>query len=176
MLPSLVEAAPDGAEWLHEIKYDGYRTQLAIDGRDIRAFTRNGHDWTDRYAPVVTSARGLRCQSAIIDGEMCVQNEAGVTDFRAFRRSIESAPHRLVLFAFDLLLLDGRDLRDDPLIDRRRRLQDLIGVDMVTRIHFSGHHAATGQPSSGLPISTASRASFPSEPTAAAKTAGRMPG
>ena len=96
-------------------KYDGYRTQLVIDSQGPRAFTRNGFDWTEKYGPVVAMARTLRCRSAIIDGEMCVQNAKGVTDFGELRRSIRSAPERLVLFAFDLLYLDGRDLRGDPL-------------------------------------------------------------
>lgn len=144
MLPSLVEKPPDGQEWLHEIKYDGYRTQLAISGKATQAFTRNGYDWTQRYAPVVTSARALRCKSAILDGEMCVQNADGVTDFSALRRSIVSAPERLVLFAFDLLMLNGRDLRGDPLVERRRRLQDLIGVDIASRVHFSPEHTGSG--------------------------------
>ena len=106
MLPTLVDEAPDGKEWLHEIKYDGYRTQLAIEGQMIRAFTRNGHDWSDRYVPVIASARALRCRSAILDGEMCVQAASGVTDFAALRSAIKGAPQRLVLFAFDLLMLD----------------------------------------------------------------------
>ena len=144
MLPTLVDEAPEGIEWIHEIKYDGYRTQLAIAGSTPQAFTRNGHDWSEKYAAVIKSALALRCQSAIIDGEMCVQNAAGVTDFKAFKSAIKSAPHRLVLFAFDLLMLDGRDLRAEPLVDRRRRLKDLIGVDMVTRIAFSEEHVGQG--------------------------------
>ena len=144
MLPTLVDGAPDGAEWIHEIKYDGYRTQLALDGKACRAFTRNGHDWAAKYGLVVAAARALRCRSAIIDGEMCVQNAAGVTDFKALRSAIRSAPDRLVLFAFDLLMLNGRDLRAEPLSDRRRRLQDLVGAAPGSRIAFSGEHAGDG--------------------------------
>ena len=144
MLPTLVDEAPEGTAWIHEIKYDGYRTQLAIAGPATRAFTRNGHDWTEKYGPVIRSAQALRCRSAVIDGEMCVQAANGVTDFRAFKSAIKGAPERLVLFAFDLLSLNGRDLRREPLTDRRRRLRDLIGVDVATRIHFSGHHVGEG--------------------------------
>ena len=95
--------------------------------RPARAFTRNGYDWSDRYRPIVDAARALRCSSAIIDGEMCVQGPDGVTDYAGLLRAIGSAPERLVLFAFDLLEIDGQDLRAEPLIDRRARLEELIG-------------------------------------------------
>ena len=144
MLPTLVDVAPDGGAWMHEIKYDGYRTQLALAGKVGQAFTRNGHDWTAKYGPVVAAAQALRCRSAIIDGEMCVQNVAGVTDFKALRSAIRNEPERLVLFAFDLLMLNGRDLRAEPLVDRRRRLQDLIGTDAAARIAFSGEQVGEG--------------------------------
>lgn len=137
MLPSLVDQAPEGDTWIHEIKYDGYRTQLAIAGKDTRAFTRNGFDWTDRYGPIVEAARSLRCLSAVLDGEICVQDEGGVTRFNALRSAIRNKPERLIFFAFDLLSLDGEDLRADPLLARRLRLHDLVGSDPVSRIHFS---------------------------------------
>ncbi len=146
MLPSLVDQPPDGDAWLHEIKYDGYRTQLVIDAGRVRAFTRNGYDWSDRYLPIVDAARSLRCRSAIIDGELCVQGPDGVTDYAALLRAIGSAPERLVLFAFDLLLLDGRDLRAEPLVDRRGRLEELIGPPGSSlKIEFSPHHIGDGQ-------------------------------
>ncbi len=144
MLPTLVDAAPDGEAWVHEIKYDGYRTQLAIAEKDSRAFTRNGYDWTDKYGIVVAAARALKCRSAVIDGEMCVQNAAGVTDFRALRSAIGRLPERLMLFAFDIMALDGRDLRAEPLLDRRRRLQDLIGVNPNARLQFSAEQLGHG--------------------------------
>ena len=144
MLPTLVDAAPDGADWIHEIKFDGYRTGLTIRGRDLHAYTRNGFDWSDRYAPVLAGARALRCRSAVLDGEMCVQGPDGLTDFSALRRAIRSTPERLVLFAFDLLALDGQDLRDRPLRERRARLQDLVGADPAARIQFSPEHVGEG--------------------------------
>lgn len=145
MLPTLVDTAPEGSDWVHEMKFDGYRTLLTMRGRDVHAYTRNGNDWTAKYALVVEVARALKCRSAILDGEMCVQNAAGITDFAALRRSIRSAPGRLVLFAFDLLALDGADLRREPLRDRRRRLQDLVGADPASRIHFSPEHVGGGK-------------------------------
>ena len=145
MLPSLAERAPEGTEWLHEIKYDGYRTQVVIEAKAGRAFTRNGYDWSDRYQPIIAAARALKCRSATLDGEVAVQAPGGVTDFSALRRSIKGAPERLILFAFDLLQLNGLDLRGQPLIDRRRRLEDLIGAaDPASRLHFSPHHVGDG--------------------------------
>ena len=146
MLPSLVEQPPEGDAWLHEIKYDGYRTQLVIDAGRIRAFTRNGFDWSDRYGPIVDATRALRCSSAIIDGELCVQGPDGVTDYAGLLSAIGSSPERLVLFAFDLLEIDGQDLRAEPLVDRRARLEQLIGPPGSSpKIEFSPHHIGDGQ-------------------------------
>src|SRR5438105_3275066 len=127
MLPTLASEAPEGDDWLHEVKYDGFRTQLVRQGWDMRAFTRNGFDWSDRYRPILTAARELGFRSAIIDGEMIVQDERGRSDFAAFYRAMHHEPERLVFMSFDLLHLDGADLRDEPLIDRRARLQELVG-------------------------------------------------
>src|SRR5688572_24616393 len=108
--PTLVYEPPSGEGWIHEIKHDGHRTILVVEDGAARAFTRNGHDWTDRYSRVVTCAAGLPCRSAILDGEVIVQDENGRSDFSALRRAMKREPHRLVFFAFDLLLLDGKDL------------------------------------------------------------------
>src|SRR5260370_32017257 len=121
MLPVLVERPPDGGNWIHEVKYDGYRTELVISAGVVRAYTRGGYDWTDRYGPIVEAARALECRSAIIDGEMCVQRPNGVTDFGDLRRAIRLEPERLGLFAFELLRLKGNDLRAEAVIDRPRR-------------------------------------------------------
>ena len=145
MLRSLVDQPPEGDLWLHEIKYDGCRTQLVIDTGRVRAFTRNGYDWSDRYRPIVDAAQALRCSSAIIDGELCVQGPNGVTDYAGLLRAIGSAPERLVLFAFDLMEIDGQDLRAEPLVDRRARLEELIGPPDSSHNEFSPHHIGDGQ-------------------------------
>jgi bifunctional non-homologous end joining protein LigD len=140
MLPTLIAEAPEGDDWLHEIKYDGYRTQLVIDGAGVRAFTRNGFDWSDRYPSPLRAAGEVRCSSAILDGEMIVQDELGRSDFGAFKSAMLREPERIVFMAFDLLHLDGADLRPAPLIERRARLQELVGChDPSCCIQYSEH-------------------------------------
>ena len=112
----------------------------------------------------------------MIDGEMCVQDANGITDFGAFKQAIASAPERLVLFAFDLLMLDGRDLRGDPLIDRRKRLQDLIGRACAAASTSPSTMSATGRRCSGPPNSMGLRGSCRSGPIAAISPAGPRPG
>jgi DNA ligase D-like protein (predicted ligase) len=145
MLPSLVEEPPSGDKWLHEIKHDGYRTQLTLSGADRQAFTRNGHDWSERYRYVLDDARRLDCTSAVIDGEIIIQDELGRADFDNLKAAIERHPERLIFYAFDLLHLDGDDLRQEPLLDRRSRLRDLTGEHHpVSRIQFSEHVVGGG--------------------------------
>jgi bifunctional non-homologous end joining protein LigD len=115
MLPTLVDAPPEGAEWLHELKYDGFRTQIALGAGGERAFSRAGHDWTAKYRPLVEAAASLGASEALIDGEVIVQDAAGRPDFAGLQAAIARTPERLVFMAFDLLSLDGRDLRALPL-------------------------------------------------------------
>ena len=141
-LPTLVEKPPEGPGWIHEIKYDGYRTELLIQSGKARAFTRRAFDWGGKYPQIVEAAAGFPVDSAIIDGELIVMDETGRTDFAALRSAIRWEPERLV-FAFDLLHLDGQDLRFTPLLRRRELLQGLIG-DEGGPIQFSHHVAGLG--------------------------------
>lgn len=126
-MPTLVEKPPKGDGWIHEIKYDGYRTQLVIQPGAVQAFTRNGFDWTDRYSPIARAAAELKAKRAIIDGEATVFGTTGRPDFQALRRELGKAEStRLVFHAFDLLHLDGKDLREAPLLERKRALQRLL--------------------------------------------------
>jgi bifunctional non-homologous end joining protein LigD len=126
MQPMLVDSPPAGGDWLHEIKYDGYRVQIHVDGKQVTTYTRNGHDWTDKFRPIAEATRTVPARRAVIDGEICVQDEAGVTDFSALPAVSRDRPDDLVFFAFDLLHLDGEDLRPAPLEERRARLRLLI--------------------------------------------------
>ncbi len=145
LLPTLVDQPPVGETWQHEIKHDGYRTQLALAVDRAQAFTRNGYDWSEKYRPILTAARQPDRLSAILDGEMIVQDERGRSDYDAFRRALGRQPDRLVFYAFDLLGLDGRDLRAAPLIERRDLLRELVGAHNPTfPIQFSEAVAGSG--------------------------------
>ena len=146
MLPGLVDSAPAGDDWIHELKYDGYRTQLIIDRGEARAFTRRGHDWSHLYGAIIEAARGLDCRTARIDGEVIVQDWRGLSDFAELRSQLaRRKPDGLVFMAFDLLHLDGRDLRREPVEDRRSGLRDILGANQAARaVQFSDHVVGGG--------------------------------
>ena len=121
-LPPLVDQPPEGADWIHELKHDGYRTLLATSRGTAVAYTRNGHDWTDQYPGIVAAAARLRCKSAMLDGEVIVQDARGASDFEALQSALRRRGAPLIFYAFDLLHLDGRDCRNEPLLERRRKL------------------------------------------------------
>jgi len=101
------------------------------------AHTRNGHNWSDRYPGIIAAARKLSCRSAILDGEVIVQDARGVSDFEALQVALRSRPPRLIFYAFDLLQLDGKDLFDRPLVERRAKLLELVRHDQESPIQFS---------------------------------------
>jgi bifunctional non-homologous end joining protein LigD len=146
MMPALTDAAPEGGEWIHELKYDGYRTQIALSGDDRRAFTRRGHDWSHLYAPILEASGALPCRSALIEGEVIIQDRQGLSDFAALRRELaKRKPRGLVFVAFDLLHLDGTELRREPVEDRRERLRELLGPNQASSIlHYSDHVTGGG--------------------------------
>jgi bifunctional non-homologous end joining protein LigD len=125
-LATSVDQPPPRAGWIHEVKHDGYRTLLIIERHKARAYTRNGFDWTERYAPITKAAATLGRRSAVIDGEVIVQNEHGVSDFETLKSAIPWRPQSLIFCAFDLLHLNGKDLRDQPLLERRAKLKELV--------------------------------------------------
>lgn len=127
LLPTLVDEPPAADGWIHEIKHDGWRVQLLIEDHRIRTFTRNGHDYSRQMASIVSAAHDLGCQSAVIDGELIVQDEAGRSDYEALRRAMTGEQQKLVFYAFDLMVIDGQDIRRERLVDRKGRLRELIG-------------------------------------------------
>lgn len=143
MFPTLVEVPPTGDNWIHEIKYDGYRTQVIVGGGKARAFTRTGIDWSSTYKQIVEAAQVLSARSAILDGEAIVLNEKGVSDFHSLPSAMRWSPGRIIFVAFDLLHLSGVDLRREPLLDRRAKLLHLVGAgDGV--IQYSAHVVGGG--------------------------------
>jgi bifunctional non-homologous end joining protein LigD len=143
-LASSVEKPPEGKHWIHEIKHDGYRSQVVIERGQVRVFSRNGHDWSDRYPGIVRAAASLRCKSAIIDGEAIVQDYDGRADFESLQSAIRVQPYSIILCAFDLLHLDGKDFRQQTLLERRGELKRLVGRDAESRIQFSDEFDGDG--------------------------------
>jgi ATP-dependent DNA ligase len=117
-LASPVDQPPEGKHWIHEIKHDGYRSQVVIERGQVRVFSRNGYDWSDRYPGIVRAAARLPCKSAIIDGEAVVQDENGVSNFEALGSAIRARSANILVYAFDLLHIDGKDLRRQTLSER----------------------------------------------------------
>jgi len=132
-VPTTAKAIPHGDAWQHEIKLDGYRFQIAKDGRQVRLYSRNGKDWTKRLPDFADAFLKLPCRSALLDGELVLPDESGVPNFQGVRSADE---RDLVFFAFDLLHRDGKDLRPLPLIERRRRLVRLVGRADIPCLHL----------------------------------------
>ena len=124
-----IDHPPPRAGWIHEVKHDGYRTLLIIERHKARAYTRNGFDWSESYPGITKSAAKLDCRSAIIDGEVIVQDERGVSDFESLKSAVRWRPQKLIFCAFDLLHLNGKDLRDQPLQARRATLKELVPTE-----------------------------------------------
>lgn len=135
MMPTLVAKPPQGAGWSHEVKFDGYRSQIIIDAGRARIFTRHGLDWTSKYRDLAAAAKEMDVQSAIIDGEIIVLNDTGLSDFAELRKAITRRQHDLYFVAFDLLHLNGHDLRGMALEERREILAGVI--EAGGRIQFS---------------------------------------
>ncbi|MDK1386399.1 non-homologous end-joining DNA ligase [Sinorhizobium sp. 8-89] len=130
-LATLVDKPPKGQDWALEVKWDGYRLAVHVEPGRIRIITRGGYDWTERFPLIAADARRLAVKTAILDGEAVVLDDKGRSDFGMLQRALGRRPSAheagaIVLYAFDLLYLDGRDLRRDPLRERRRLLEPLV--------------------------------------------------
>src|SRR5215468_4863109 len=118
------QGSPAGAEWFHEVKYDGYRLRLERDGDRVRLITRGGYDWTRRFPWIAEAARKNRYKQFVIDGEAVILGVDGISDFNA----LHSGKHNdeVQLYAFDILALNGDDLRTLPLSMRKAHLERLL--------------------------------------------------
>jgi ATP-dependent DNA ligase len=140
-IPTRATKVPVGADWVHEIKHDGYRLLVRRDGGTVRLFTRRGFDWTSRYPAIASTAAKLRATSFTIDGEAVVCGPDGIAIFDALHR--HGTVSEAMLYAFDLLELDGEDLRAMSLDDRKKRLARLLARRRVG-IVLSEHTAEDG--------------------------------
>jgi bifunctional non-homologous end joining protein LigD len=133
-LASSIERVPSGERWIHEIKFDGYRVQVHIRDAAVTVFTRRGNDWTNRLKKIADDAWHINAGSAIIDGEVVVPATDGTTDFSVLQNELKGKSNKIVIVAFDLLYLNGYDLRKLLLIERKAMLKKLIAK---TDIQFS---------------------------------------
>jgi bifunctional non-homologous end joining protein LigD len=141
-LPSAAKAPPIGAGWIHEIKHDGFRIMARRDGAGVRLITRNGNDFTKRFPLAAAAVAALPGRSCLIDGEAIVCDDKGLAVFELIRRARNHAS--VILCAFDLLEIDGEDLRRVPIEQRKHRLARLLrrppdGIGLNE--HFSGEGA-----------------------------------
>jgi bifunctional non-homologous end joining protein LigD len=136
-LATLVEKAP-GGQWSYEVKFDGYRIMVRIDHDEVKLFTRNGHDWTHKLPGQVKALAGLGLESAWLDGEMVVADEQGVPDFQALQNAFEAGRSGNILYyLFDMPYLNGVDLREVPVEERRAALSTVLKTSKDPLLRFS---------------------------------------
>jgi bifunctional non-homologous end joining protein LigD len=141
----LVEQPPSGTGWVHEVKFDGYRMQLRVEGGKVRLFTRKGLDWTGKFAAIAKAATAL--PDCIIDGEICALDHNGAPDFAALQAALsDDKSDPLIFFAFDLLFAEGEDLRRLPLSARKARLAVILKrAKSDTHLRFVEHFTSGGE-------------------------------
>jgi DNA ligase D-like protein (predicted ligase) len=143
-LTQLVTAVPEGPEWLHEIKFDGYRMHARLDRGRVRLLTRNGLDWTHKYPALAGVVSSLPARQVYLDDEFCGIYPDGITSFGMIQAASDAGnADGLVYFIFDLLHLDGEDLSALPLIERKARLAALLS-NAGPPLHYSDYHRGQG--------------------------------
>jgi bifunctional non-homologous end joining protein LigD len=136
-LATLVDSAPEG-QWSYEIKFDGYRIMARIDHDQVQLFTRNGHDWTHKLPQQAQALAELGLESAWLDGEVVVTNERGVPDFQALQNAFEAGRSASIMYyLFDMPYLNGVDLREVPVEERRAALSTVLGGHEQPLLRFS---------------------------------------
>ena len=126
-LATLADKVPQSDNWIHEIKFDGYRLQARLDNGKVKLLTRRGLDWTRKFPAIAEAIATLPAKAALIDGELVVEGDDGVSSFSLLQQDLKDGRHdRMVLYAFDLLHLDGNDLKPQPLHARKQALARLL--------------------------------------------------
>jgi bifunctional non-homologous end joining protein LigD len=143
-LARLSERAPEGAAWLHEVKFDGYRVLLWRDGKRVRITSRGAQNWTGKLSAAVAAVRALPCTRCVLDGELVALDAAGGSSFQALQQTFGNRPQDLTVMVFDLLYLDGKDLRAQTQLERKQALQRVLGrvrAPLRYTDHIVGHGA-----------------------------------
>lgn len=145
-LALLVDQVPKGAKWIHEIKFDGYRTLAKIKKGKVELITRNGLDWTEKYVPLDKEFKKLKLENAIFDGEIIVPDEKGHSHFSSLQIAIKNRKmDRALFYLFDLLYLNGNDLRSKPLEIRKQLLKKILQTAKSKKLIFSEHRRSQGE-------------------------------
>jgi bifunctional non-homologous end joining protein LigD len=147
-LPTLVDSPPEGNEWIHEIKYDGYRIVSYLENERTRLSTRNNLDWTHRFQSVIEALAGFPANKAVIDGEIVIQLSDGITSFQALQNALQGVnTGQLIYYLFDILYCDGYDLTETPLIERKNYLKQLLEQMQSDQavVRFSDHVEGSGE-------------------------------
>jgi bifunctional non-homologous end joining protein LigD len=167
-LATLESEVPDGAGWLHEVKYDGYRIIGRKAGDELTLFSRSGLDWTVRFPAIASALERLPCKDALVDGEVAFVLPSGVTDFKSLQEHIDTPHQAIRYFLFDLIEVDGEDWRKKPLETRKDRLARLLSAKgLPERLIYSDHVRGSGRDflaeacASGLEGIVSKRASAP---------------
>lgn len=145
-LASLVETPPVGNQWLHEIKYDGYRTLCFKDKKSTKLLTRSGLDWSKKYSQLQKECKNIKAESIVFDGEVVWLDENGKSSFQGLQNSLEEGDStKLIYYVFDLLYLNGYDTRELPLTDRKKLLREVLEQSDIEKILFSEHWDESGK-------------------------------
>jgi bifunctional non-homologous end joining protein LigD len=145
-LATLVDQAPEGDQWVHEIKFDGYRLLGFVAGGTVRLRTRNGNDWTESFPAVAAALERLKIDSAVLDMEAVLLDPEGKSNFQALQAALGEGghPEQIVAYGFDLLHLDGSDLTKLPLSQRKDQLKALLAKSDQSVLRYSEHFAVDG--------------------------------
>jgi bifunctional non-homologous end joining protein LigD len=143
-LAKLVEKAPDGPDWLHEMKLDGYRMHARLDAGRVQILTRRANDWTEKYLATAKAIAELPAQNAYLDGELCGMLRDGRTAFNLIQNATDTGAGSLIFFAFDLLFLDGENLTALPLAERKTQLVDLL-KGAPDSLQYNDHQIGDGR-------------------------------
>ena len=144
-LATLVKEPPSGDEWLHELKFDGYRMLCRVERGRVSVWSRNGKDWTEKFQNVVEAVKSLKATSAILDGEIVIVDAQGRSSFQKLQRAMGKATTTGFAYeVFDLIYLDGFSLTQTPLKHRKELLKNLVGSNSHGVIRFSEHISGNG--------------------------------
>lgn len=145
-LATLVSEAPKGDQWLHELKFDGYRMLAHLQAGEVRFWSRNGKDWTEKFGNLIKVLKALPLKTAILDGEVVVVDQKGRSSFQRLQQSMSGAAVTFVYQVFDVIYLDGYSLVRTPLVERKAVLESLLAPDKSKgQLRYSDHVVGNGE-------------------------------